>query len=75
MAVRDAGNVIDVRVGQEDVLNLQIVVAARAEQAVHLVAGIDDDPFTGALAAHDESVLVERRLGTHLEDHSLQSYT
>ena len=53
-AARNAGDVVDVRVRQQDVLHLQVVVADGGEQLVHLVAGIDQH----ALAA---SARIRRR--------------
>ena len=38
----DAGDVIDMRVGQENVANRQAVSFGKGEQVAHAVAGIDD---------------------------------
>ena len=65
----DAGDVIDVRVGQQDRLHLDVEVADSAHQLVDLVAGIDDHRFARPLAADDEAVLVEGRDGPNLEKH------
>src|SRR4030095_16054773 len=70
----DAGDVIDMRVRQEDVSDLEVVIADRREQTVDFIAGIDDDSFAGAFAADDKSILVERRLCADFDNHSLQSY-
>ena len=71
----DAGDVIDVRVRQQDVLDIQLMIAHGAQEAVHLVARINDDTFTRPLASGDEPVLVERCFRANLQDHSLQCYT
>jgi hypothetical protein len=67
---RDAGDVVDVRVRQQNVLDVEVMVADRTEQLVHLVSGIDDDRLAGTRTADDEPVLVKRRLGPHFDDHS-----
>ena len=65
----DAGHVIDVRVRQQDRLHVDIEVADRAHQLVHLVAGIDDHRLARPLAADDEAVLVEGRDRPNFEKH------
>ena len=60
---------IDVRVGQQDRLDLDVEIADRAQQLVDLVAGVDDDRLARPLAPDDEAVLVERRDGPHFENH------
>ena len=49
------------RVRQQDVLNVEIVIANGGQQLVDFVARIDDDRLARPLAADDEAVLVERR--------------
>ena len=56
-----AGDVIQMRVGEEDVFHVQLAPADQLEQLVHLVARVDADGFLLSRAAHDESVLAERR--------------
>ena len=46
---RDAGDVVEMRVGEEDVFRVQPVPSQRVEQLVDLVAGIDDHGFAGLL--------------------------
>ena len=65
----DAGDVIDVGMGQQDRLHLDVEIANRAHQLVHLVAGVDDDRLPRALAPDDEAVLVERGDGADFEKH------
>jgi hypothetical protein len=67
--------VIDVRVRQKDVQNLQVVIADRPEEPVDLVARVDQDAFTCPFATDDEPVLVEGCFRADFEDHSLQSYS
>jgi len=70
----DSGDVVDVGVSQKDVLDLEFVIADRREQSVDFIAGIDDHALARALAADDESILVERGLRANFDNHSLQSY-
>ena len=70
-----AGDVIEVRVRQQDVPDVEVVIAHRGQQPIHLVTGIDDHALTRPLASDNEPVLVERRLRAHFEDHALRSYT
>jgi hypothetical protein len=62
-------DVVDVRVRQQDRLHLDVQVAHRAEQEVHLVTRIDEDGLTRPLAPGNEAVLVERRNCPDLENH------
>ena len=55
-----AGDVIDVRVGQQDVANRQPAALGKRQQRRHLVARIDEDRLARLLAADDEAVLEER---------------
>ena len=57
---RDAGDVIEMGVGQQDVADREPVLLDRRQELVDLVAGVDDDALAGVLAADDESVLEER---------------
>jgi hypothetical protein len=50
------------------------MIADRREQSVDFIAGIDDHALARALAADDESILVERGLRANFDNHSLQSY-
>ena len=65
----DPGDVIDVCVGQQDRLHLDLEIPDRTHQLVHLVAGVDDDRFARTFAPDDEAVLVERRDGPHFKKH------
>lgn len=55
----DTGDVIDVRVGQQDVANREVFLFDEFQQAIHLIARVDDHPFAGPWAGDNEAVLVE----------------
>ena len=67
---RDARDVIDVRVRQQDVHHIEAVVPNRAKQCVSLVTRIDDDGFARAFAADNEPVLEKRWDGPDFDNHS-----
>jgi hypothetical protein len=56
-------------VGQQDPLDFDVGFEGGRQQLIHFVARVDEHRFPRALAPHDEAVLVERRHGTHLENH------
>ena len=66
---RDAGDVIDVCVRQQDMADRQRFAVGKREQLAHGVAGIDQDRFARALAADDEAVLHERTAGFDVDYH------
>ena len=68
---RDARNVIDVRVRKQDMRHFETVILNRAKQCASPITRIDDDAFARALAADDEPILVKRRAGPDLENHSI----
>ena len=60
------------RVRQEDVEDVQIFLLDELEQAVNLVARVDEHAFAGPGARHHEAVLVERRHRLRLDyDHTV----
>jgi CheY-like chemotaxis protein len=66
----DSRHVIDVGVGQQDVCDADCRARDVLEQALHLVAGINQDPFLCARAGDHEAVLEEGRHGLGLDyDH------
>jgi len=68
----DSGDMIDVRVRQQDVQDLDGLLRNELEQPVHFVAGIDDDALARARTCDDEAVLVERSHGLRLDyDHAV----
>jgi CheY-like chemotaxis protein len=52
----DPGDVIDVRMRQQDVTNAQLVTLGQCQQGLDLIAGIDDHRFTRLLAGDDEAI-------------------
>ena len=66
----DAGDVVHVCMCQQDMANVQVVIAHRRQQLVYFIARVDDDALTGALASHHEPVLVERRHCPDIQDHA-----
>ena len=69
LEARGPGDVIDVRVGDEDLLDGEIVALEEGEDARNLVAGIDDDGLAGGLVAEDGAVALQRADGEDLVDH------
>jgi len=69
---RDASDVIDVCVRQEDVEDLDGLLRNEFEQAVNLVAGIDDHALARPRTGDDEAVFVEGSDGLRLDyDHAV----
>jgi CheY-like chemotaxis protein len=67
-----AGDMIHVRVCEQDVSDRERPALGERKQTCHLVARIDEHGFTGALARHDEAVLEERCDGLRLDyDHQM----
>ena len=66
----NAGDVIEMRVRQQDVRDVQARSVHRLDHLVDLVARIDDDRLARALAAKEVPVLVERRRGVRGEEHA-----
>jgi hypothetical protein len=48
---RDARDMVEVGVRQQDILHRETVLRHRLQQIVHLVAGVNHDPFPGLFAA------------------------
>lgn len=66
----DAGDVIDVSMGQQNVADRQRLPLRKCEQTGNLISRIDQDGFTRALAPDHEPVLKERADGLRLDyDH------
>ena len=61
--------VVNVSMGDEDLLELEAEVRETAMNAGHLVAGIDDDGFVGFRVAHQGAVALQRANRKSLEDH------
>ena len=60
---------VDVGVGDEDLLELEAEGVEAAGDAADFVAGIDDDGLAGFLVAQDGAVALERADGEGFEDH------
>src|SRR5258705_2413682 len=68
----DAGDVIDVRVGQQNVRQPNLFTSGVHQQGIHLVAGIDQHAFARLRAGNDKTILVERGDGLRLDyDHDV----
>ena len=61
---RDAADVIDVRVREQDVFDGELAIGGRGQQLGDLVAGIDQHGLSGCLAAKDEPVKLEAFVST-----------
>ena len=64
-----AADVVDVGVGDEDLLELQAEVRDAAVDAADLVAGVDDDSLGGFFVAEQGAVALQRTDGEGLENH------
>ena len=68
----DAGHVIDVGVGEQDVPDRELPLAGERQQRGDLVARIDEDGLAGVRARHHEAVLEERPDRSRLDyDHAV----
>ena len=64
-----SGDVVDVGVGDEDLLDGEVVFGEEGQDAGDVVAGIDDDGFVGGLVAEDGAVALEGADGEDFVDH------
>jgi hypothetical protein len=62
-------NMIDMGVGDEDLLEGEAERGEATVNAADLIAGVDDDGFTGFLIAQDGAVALQWADGKSLEDH------
>ena len=62
-------HVVDVRVGDDDLADLQIVLLNEGENVVDVVSGIDDHRLARALIADDGTVALQRADGKYFVDH------
>ena len=67
----DAGDMVQVSVGQQDADDRERVLRGRGKQLVDFVTGIDDHTLPCLVAADDESVLEKGLDRTPLDDHRL----
>lgn len=68
-----SGDVIDVSVGDDDLLYGEPVLVEDADDAGDVVAGIDHDGFAGDLVAEDGAVALERADDEDFMDHGLKT--
>jgi hypothetical protein len=64
-----AGDVVDVGVSDDDLLDGERVFGEEGHDAGDVVAGVDDDGFAGGLVAEDGAVALEGADGDGFEDH------
>lgn len=64
-----SANVIDVGVGDDDLLDLEIVLADESENVFDVVAGVDDHGFTRGFVSDHGAVALERADGEDFVDH------
>ena len=65
----EAADVVDVSVGADDGLDVELVATEKTEDAFDFIAGIDDDGFQGAGVADDGAVALEHADGDLEVDH------
>ena len=66
-----SGDVVDVGVGDDDLLDGERVSGEEGEDAGDVVAGVDDDGFAGGLVAEDGAVALEGADGEDFVDHGI----
>jgi hypothetical protein len=64
-----AGDVVDMGVGDDDLLDGEVVFGEEGEDAGDVVAGVDDDGFAGGFVAEDGAVALEGAYSEGFEDH------
>jgi len=64
-----AGDVVDVGVGDDDLLDDEVVFGEEGHDSGDVVAGVDDDGFVGGLVAEDGAVALEGTNGEDFVDH------
>ena len=64
-----SGDVIDVSVGDDDLLDGEVVFLEQSDDAGDVVAGIDDDGLAGGFVAEDGAVALEETDGEDFVDH------
>src|SRR6202158_2406838 len=66
-----AAYVIDVGVGDDDLLHVKLVLADDGDNVFNVIARIDDHGFARGLVADDRAVTLQRADGKDLVDHNL----
>ena len=69
MRLKRAADVVDVGVGDENLLELEAVRCKQIVDARDLLAGIDDDRFSRRFVAENGAVALQRADWKGLEDH------
>jgi len=69
--VLGAGDVVDVGVGDDDLLGGEAVLGEESQDAADVVAGVDDDGFAGGLVAEDGAVALEGADAEDFVDHEV----
>lgn len=64
-----SGNVVDVRMGDDDVLHREVMALKNRNDLGDIVAGINNDRFSRSLVAKDGAVALERADRENLMDH------
>ena len=64
-----SGDVVNVGVGNDDLLDGEVVLNEEGEDAGDVVAGVDDYGFVGGFVAEDGAVALEGAYGQGFEDH------
>lgn len=65
------GNMVDVAVGDDDLLDGKLVLLKRGDDAGDVVAGIDHDGLAGGFVAENGAVALERAYDEDLVDHGI----
>jgi hypothetical protein len=69
----EGADVVDVGVGADDNLRLQVQAFQRRQDALAFVAGVDDHRLAAALRAHDVAVALEHADDKAFQDHHASS--
>jgi hypothetical protein len=64
-----SANVINVSVGDDDLLDLQVVLADKSKNVLNVVARVDDHGFPSSLVADYGAVALQRADGKNFMDH------
>jgi hypothetical protein len=68
-----SGDVVDVGVGDDDLLDGEVVLVEDGDDAGDLVAGVDDDGFERGLVAEDGAVALQGADGEDFMDHGCKT--
>ena len=64
-----SAHVVDVRMSDDDLLYLQVVLAHQSENALDFIAGVDHHGFVRGLVSDDGAVALQRADGKDFVDH------